>query len=327
MTATITTDPQRAATALAAGECIGIPTETVYGLAAHAERPDAVARIFAIKGRPAGHPVIVHGHDSSVLERYARAVTPELRLLADTFWPGPLTVVTARSPRVSDLITGGRDTVGLRVPDQSLTREMLRLLGAGIAAPSANLFGRTSPTTAQHVVDDLGSSIDLVLDGGPCAVGVESTILDMSVSDPVILRTGGIGADQIESVLGRPVVRIADGPARAPGMLESHYAPRATVVIASPGELEQRIARAGAAAGPVVAIIPSGVPDPPFASMVLRPSAPGPEGFAHDLYGLLRAADAAGARTVVVIPPEDEGIGVAIRDRLTRAAAATDHIA
>jgi len=211
MTGSITNEPQHAAGVLASGGVVAVPTETVYGLAAHVELPGAVSRIFTIKGRPAGHPLIVHGADASVVERYGRTMTAEIRLLADVFWPGPLTIVMARGSRVPDVVTGGRDTVGLRVPDQDLTREMLRLLGAGVAAPSANLFGRTSPTTARHVIDDLGSLVDVVLDGGPCAVGVESTILDMSVADPTILRTGGVSADTLEAVLGRPIARIATG--------------------------------------------------------------------------------------------------------------------
>jgi L-threonylcarbamoyladenylate synthase len=319
MSASITTDPERAAAVLVRGGVVGMPTETVYGLAAHAELSDAVARIYAIKGRPTGHPLIVHGADASVLERYGRAVTTETRRLADAFWPGPLTLVVERGPRVSDLVTGGRDTVGLRVPDQDLTREALRLLGAGVAAPSANLFGRTSPTTAQHVIDDLGGRIDLVLDGGPCTVGVESTILDMSVGDPVILRSGGVTAESLEDVLGRPVTRIAAGPARAPGMLEAHYAPRATVVISSGDDLGSDL---GVVAHPVALIAAPEIPAPAWVATVLRPSGPGPDAFARDLYALMRAADAAGARTILIVPPDGGGIAVAVRDRIARAASA-----
>lgn len=321
MTAAITTDPALAARILAGGGVVGVPTETVYGLAAHAEYPDAVHRIFTIKGRPSGHPLIVHGADAGVLDRYAEAVPDEVRRLGDAFWPGPLTLIVPRSGRVPDVVTGGRGTVGLRVPDHALTLRVLELLDAGVAAPSANLFGRTSPTTAAHVQHDLGDAIDLVLDGGTCAIGVESTILDMSDGDPVILRTGGIQAEQIEAVIGRAVARTARGPARAPGMLEVHYSPSARVLLADADGLADTLAALGAAARPVVVIAPRHVVAD-GATPILRPRGPRSEDFAHDLYGLLRDADAAGAATIVVVPPTGKGIAIAVRDRLRRAAAA-----
>lgn len=322
MTAPITTDPERAARVLADGGIVGLPTETVYGLGAHAELPDAVARIFAIKGRPSGHPLIVHGADASVLERYAHTVTPELRALAAAFWPGPLTIVVARNGRVPDEVTGGRNTVGVRVPDHDLTRRTLALLGAGVAAPSANLFGRTSPTTAAHVQHDLGDAIDLILDGGPCRVGVESTILDMSEDDPVILRTGGVVAEQIEQVLGRPVIRTASGPARAPGMLAAHYAPRARVVVSEPSTLGDAISGIPDHGRPLVLIAAPGTAAA-GADAVLAPNGTAPEDFARDLYRLLRDADAWGAATIVIVPPPGGGIAVAVRDRIQRAATGT----
>ena len=321
MTASITTDPAEAARVLAGGGVVGVPTETVYGLAAHAERPEAVRRIFTIKGRPAGHPLIVHGADAGVLDRYADTVTDEVRRLADAFWPGPLTLVVPRNARVPDVVTGGRATVGLRVPDHRLTLRVLELLDAGVAAPSANLFGRTSPTTAEHVRHDLGDAIDLVLDGGTCAIGVESTILDMSDGHPVVLRTGGVQAEQIEAVIGRAVARTADGPARAPGMLEVHYAPAARVVLTDVDGLARTLAALGPAGRPVVVIAPREF-TADGATQVLRPAGPRAEDFAHDLYGLLRDADAAGAATIVVVPPTGTGIAIAVRDRLRRAAAA-----
>jgi L-threonylcarbamoyladenylate synthase len=321
MTASLTTDPALAARILARGGIVGLPTETVYGLAAHAERGDAVRRIFAIKGRPAGHPLIVHGADPGVLDRYADTVTGDVRRLGDAFWPGPLTIVVPRSARVPDEVTGGRSTVGLRVPNHRLTLRVLELLGAGVAAPSANLFGRTSPTTAEHVRDDLGEVIDLIVDGGPCSVGVESTIVDMSGTTPVILRTGGIQAEQIETVLGRAVERTAAGPARAPGMLEAHYAPAARVVVTDSDGLAAAVTAASSSSEPIVVIAP---PDLEVigAPVVLRPRGRRSEDFARDLYGLLRDADRAGAATIVVVPPAGEGIAIAVRDRLRRAAAA-----
>jgi L-threonylcarbamoyladenylate synthase len=323
MTAPVTHDPLDAARALAAGGVVAFPTETVYGLGAHAEQPEAVRRVFAIKGRPAGHPLIVHGADAAVLDRYARTVTPAARALADAFWPGPLTLVVPRAAAVPDAVTGGRDTVGLRVPDQPLARAMLSALGAGVAAPSANLFGRTSPTTADHVQDDLGDKIDLILDGGPCAVGVESTILDISGGPATILRTGGVTAEAIERILGQPVVRNPSGPARAPGMLAAHYAPQAEVVVTSAGDLAARLAdlrRVGQRAAIVgTAELPADIGD----AIVLRPAGGRAEDFAHDLYRLLREADAAGAAAILVVPPSGGGIAVAVRDRLSRAASAT----
>jgi L-threonylcarbamoyladenylate synthase len=322
MTTPVTDDPLAAAHVLAAGGVVAFPTETVYGLGASVAHPEAIRRVFAIKGRPAGHPLIVHGADADVLDQYAGTITPDARRLAAAFWPGPLTLVVPRTASMPDAVTGGRDTVGLRVPDQPLARAMLRALGAGVAAPSANLFGRTSPTTAQHVLEDLGGRVDLILDGGPCAVGVESTILDLSVAPATILRSGGISAEAIERILGRPVVRTASGPARAPGMLAAHYAPRAPVVVTTRPELSDRLAGARAS-GQLAAVIGTSDVDPgdPTA-IVLHPAGDRPEDFAHDLYRLLREADAAGAGVILVVPPAGAGIAVAVRDRLTRAATA-----
>jgi len=323
MIAPITHDPLEAAHRLADGGIVAFPTETVYGLGAHAERADAVRRIFAIKGRPAGHPLIVHGADGDVLDRYAGRICPDARALADAFWPGPLTLVVPRAATVPDAVTGGLDTVGLRVPDQQLARTMLAELGAGVAAPSANLFGRTSPTTAEHVRGDLGARIDLILDGGPCTVGVESTILDLTGTAPTILRSGAVSPEAIAHVLGRPVVRTAAGPPRAPGMLASHYAPQATVILTAHDELTARLAEFRGAGTRTAVIGTSDIDaaDDPEA-IVLHPAGDRPEDFAHDLYRLLREADAAGAGAIVVVPPPGEGIAVAVRDRLSRAARA-----
>jgi len=322
MTTPVSHDPHRAAAVLAAGGVVAFPTETVYGLGASVEHPEAVRRVFAIKGRPVGHPLIVHGADADVLDRYARRVTSDARALGLAFWPGPLTLVVARAPTVPDAVTGGRDTVALRVPDQPLAREMLRALGAGVAAPSANLFGRTSPTTAAHVLDDLDGRIDLVLDGGPCAVGVESTILDLSVEPATVLRSGGISAEAIGGVLGRPVLRAASGPARAPGMLEVHYAPRAPVILTTRAELAGHLAAARAPGQPTVVIGASDVQCADPEVIVIHPAGDRPEDFAHDLYRLLREADSTGPAAILVVPPAGGGIAVAVRDRLTRAAAA-----
>jgi L-threonylcarbamoyladenylate synthase len=313
-------DPLAAARLLIAGGVVAFPTETVYGLGAHAERLDALRRVFAIKGRPTDHPLIVHGADAGVLDRYAHTVDRDVRRLADELWPGPLTLVVARSHRVPDVVTGGRDTVGLRVPDQPLAREMLAAVAAGVAAPSANVFGHTSPTTAAHVWADLGDRVDMILDGGPCAIGVESTIVDLSADEPMILRSGGISPETIEALLGRPVARVATGPARAPGMLDAHYAPNATVRLTTRDHLETELALQRAR-GQRVAVLSADkcdALDPQI--LVLRPSGDRPEDFAHDLYRLLRDADTAGADVVVVVAPTGDGIAAAVRDRLERAA-------
>lgn len=316
----VTHDAAVAAAALRAGGLVAFPTETVYGLGASVAHPDAVARIFAAKGRPTGHPLIVHGADASVLDRYGRDVPTAARRLAARLWPGPLTLVVRRSAAVPDVVTGGRDTVGLRVPDQPLALAMLRETGAGVAAPSANPFGRTSPTTAAHVAADLGDRVDVILDGGPCGVGLESTILDLTVSPPVVLRTGGVPAEVLEEVLGGPVERVATGPARAPGMLAAHYAPAARVVVADAADAPAVVARSLADGLRVAVLADPSVPVPGGA-LPLRPAGTGVAHYARALYELLRRADAEGAQLVVAVPPPAGGLGDAVRDRLRRAAA------
>jgi L-threonylcarbamoyladenylate synthase len=244
---------QQAADALCAGELLGLPTETVYGLAADACNQNAVAKIFEAKGRPSNHPLIVHLADAGQLDDWAADVSPTAHLLADAFWPGPLTLLVERSSSVSLAVTGGRSTVGLRVPDHTVALELLRAFGGGIAAPSANRFGRVSPTTAAHVVADLGDDVDLVLDGGACRVGVESTIVDLTREVPVVLRAGGISIDRLEEVLGHVVevhvsAEPSKGGARAPGMLEAHYAPEARIVLSSEHDVIDAVNNALAAA-------------------------------------------------------------------------------
>jgi len=319
----VSADPLAAARVLAAGGLVAFPTETVYGLGAHAEDARAVRRVFAAKGRPPDHPLIVHGHDPGVLDRYGRDVPAWARDLAEALWPGPLTLVVRRTDAVPDVVTGGRPTVGLRVPDHPAARAMLAALDAGVAAPSANPFGATSPTRAAHVAADLGDAVDLILDGGPSRVGVESTILDASSAEPVVLRTGGLPRERLEALLGRALVA-ATGAPRAPGMLPAHYAPRAAVQVAAGAADAVGRVTALAAAGASVALLaeraPAGLP---AGTVVLRPAAAGGEGYARDLYALLREADARGVAHVVAVPPSPEGLGWAVRDRLARAAASS----
>jgi L-threonylcarbamoyladenylate synthase len=315
------TDIDEAAAAIARGGLVAFPTETVYGLGADATRADAIARVFAVKGRPAAHPLIVHVADGAPLDDFARDVPDAARALAAAFWPGPLTIVLRRGARIAAEATGGADTVGLRVPAHPLALALLARAGVPIAAPSANRFGRVSPTTADHVAADLGDDVDYLLDGGPCAVGVESTIVDLSGDAPALLRPGGAARDAIERVLGRPLAA-PSREVRAPGVLPSHYAPRARVVAVAPAQL----AAAAAAAGPHVAVLAptsviAGAGLPADLARVALPDEP--DACARALYAALRELDARGVDTIVAaLPPVDDarGISEAIADRLRRAA-------
>jgi L-threonylcarbamoyladenylate synthase len=331
----------RAVDALRAGGLVAMPTETVYGLAARALDPRAVRRVFAAKGRPADHPVIVHAADADGAFALAREVPEEARALAAALWPGPLTLVLRRAACVPDEVTGGQDTVGLRVPAHPVALALLRALGEPLAAPSANRFGHVSPTTAAHVRRDLGDAVEVVLEGGATEVGVESTIVDLSGGEPVILRPGGVPRERLEAVLGRPVPmagkaraehgagggdrgdeaareadtrdRAADGrgreaPVRAPGTLAQHYAPRARVALV-PAEAVASEARRLRAEGLRVAVLPVASDDASVTAL------------ARDLYALLRAADDDGAEVIVAATPAERGLGAAVADRLRRAAA------
>jgi L-threonylcarbamoyladenylate synthase len=304
---------------LRGGGLVVFPTETVYGLGADAADPAAVARLYAVKGRPPGHPVIVHLPTAAALDHWAAEVPDAARALAAEFWPGPLTLLVRRAPGVLDAVTGGLDTVGLRVPGHPVAQALLDGFGGGVAAPSANRFGAVSPTTADHVRADLGDAVDLVLDGGPCPVGVESTIVDCSRRDPVVLRPGGVPVEHIEAVVGRSVA-VVDGAGRAPGTLRAHYAPTARVVMVEADALGPRAASLLAEGARVGLLAPTGATVVPDGLAVLdRPH--DAEEFAHRLYARLREADARQLDVVLVVPPAAEGIGVAVRDRLRRAAA------
>jgi L-threonylcarbamoyladenylate synthase len=300
----VTTDIERALRALRRGGMVAIPTETVYGLAADASDPAAVARIYATKGRPVGHPLIVHVASFEAAEPLAARFPPAAARLAEVAWPGPLTVIVPRSAAVSDAVTGGRDTVGLRVPAHRMTLELLERFGGGLAAPSANRFGSVSATTAADVLEELGDRLDpgrdLILDGGPCPVGVESTIVDCVADPPQILRAGAITVAEISALLG--AVGETSGPSRASGMLVSHYAPRATVTLTDDRAEADR----------------------------LHSSRPGSEildltddlvEYARQLYARLRDADRRGVAEVIAVVPPLAGLGHAIADRLTKAAA------
>jgi L-threonylcarbamoyladenylate synthase len=301
----VTTDVDRAVATIRAGGLVAIPTETVYGLAADATNREAVLRIFEVKGRPADHPLIVHLASAEGLDAWASEVPAPARLLADAGWPGPLTVIVPRAADVLDAVTGGHDTVGLRVPAHPMTLELLDRCAVGLAAPSANRFGAVSPTTADHVLHDLGDRLDprrdLILDGGACPIGVESTIVDCASEPPQILRAGGVPVEDVRRLLAG-VVADASGPSRASGMLASHYAPRCAVRLVDSAD-DALALRAGTIDGEILDLTDDLV------------------AYARELYARLRDADDRGVATMIAVLPPAEGLGHAIRDRLTKAAA------
>jgi L-threonylcarbamoyladenylate synthase len=312
-------DIARAAEALRRGGLVAFPTETVYGLGADADNPAALARLYAVKGRPGEHPVIVHVGEPAQLDGWAAPVPAAARRLGDALWPGPLTVVVRRAVRVLDAVTGGGDTVGVRVPDQPVALALLRAFGGGIAAPSANRFGHVSPTTADDVRADLGDDVEVVLDGGPCPVGVESTIVDCTGDEPLILRPGGVTRERVEQVLGRAVAIGRDGLVRAPGTLKSHYAPEAAVLVVDRDDLAGRAA-ALVAAGQRVAVLAAGPPVPLPPDVVVLDAPADVDGYARVVYARLREVDRRGVDVLLAVPPPDAGLGAAVGDRLRRAA-------
>lgn len=306
-----------AVAALRRGEAIGLPTETVYGLAADASDPAAVARIFALKGRPADHPLIVHVADAAALDAWARDVPASARALAAACWPGPLTMILRRGANVPREVTGGQDTVGLRCPAHPLAQQVLRAFGGGLAAPSANRFGRISPTSAAHVRDEFGDAVPVVLDGGDSDVGIESTIVDLSGAVPRILRPGMITHAQLEAVLGPVDVGPGADSPRASGTLEAHYAPRTPLLMLPRAALGNE-ARQQAAFGKRAEVLALGSLPPETEGIALPAD---PAGFAHGLYAALRSLDARGANVLLVERPPDGEAWRAVHDRLRRSAA------
>ena len=313
-----------AARALESGALVAFPTETVYGLGADAENPAAVAAIYAAKGRPQDHPVIVHLAPEAPLDYWACDIPPQAQALAAAFWPGPLTMILKRAPNIPDAVSGGQDTVGLRCPAHPVALALLRAFQGGkggVAAPSANKFGHVSPTLAEHVQQEFGSdgSVAMVLDGGPSQVGIESTIVDLSRLDthgPVLLRPGQISAEAIAAVIDQqPAAPDAAAP-RASGTLESHYAPHTPVAMQERAALLATLA-ALHGAGRKVALIH--MSDMPATHAALRlPAAP--DGFAHALYAALRAMDGQGGDVILVEAPPQGGDWLGVNDRLRRAA-------
>ena len=305
----MTSEVRRAAQLLRAGGLVAFPTETVYGLGADAASEKAVARLYAAKGRPAEHPVIIHFASAEQAFAWAREVPHGARALGQRFWPGPLTLILKRSTLAKDFVTGSQDTVGLRVPSHPVAQQLLKEFSGAIAAPSANRFGRVSPTTAAHVREDLGNDVELVLEGGPSEVGIESTIVDLSAGTAVLLRPGAISPEQIEAVI--PLTS-EKSSVRHSGGLERHYAPRTPARLVPAHALDKEISR-----GKSVAVLAFSRPDERVDFWLRMPREP--HAFAQKLYAALRELDTAACEQILVEAPPDTAEWAAVRDRLKRA--------
>ena len=317
---------ERAVATLRAGGLVAFPTETVYGLGADACNPAAVARIFAAKGRPQDHPLIVHLAGVELLPQWTREIPPAARKLAAVFWPGPLTLILKRADGVPDCVTGGQDSVGLRIPGHPVALALLKAFAgaegarrfSGVAAPSANQFGRVSPTTAAHVRAELGAAVDCVLDGGECDVGIESTIVDLSRGLAVLLRPGQVTPAQIAAVIGAEV-HLADAAApRVPGALASHYAPRTPLELVSAAELPARLA---ALRETRVAVLARAAAPASLRDVNWQTAPRAAAGYAHELYASLRHLDALGCALILVEAPPATPEWQGVNDRLQRASA------
>ncbi len=313
-------DLSHAVAILRAGGLVAFPTETVYGLGADAANPDAVKKVFAAKGRPHDHPLIVHLASAAQVKDWAREIPPAAHALAKTFWPGPLTLILKRAAHVSDLVTGGQDSVALRVPSHALAQALLQGFGGGMVGPSANRFGHVSATTAEHVRQEFGDAVDCVLNGGACEVGIESTIIDLSGDQPALLRPGCITAAQIEVALGSPLAAANAMSPRAPGTLEKHYAPRTPVMLVEADVIDE-LARSFVRQGKRVAVLARTARQPLIDKLRWIAAPETPAGYAHDLYASLRALDGAGCDVMLVEEPPLAIAWAAVRDRLGRAAA------
>jgi L-threonylcarbamoyladenylate synthase len=312
-----------AARALRGGGLVVFPTETVYGLGADAKNAAAVRALFAAKGRPADHPVIVHLADATQLDAWAAEIPLAARQLAEAFWPGPMTLIVRRSARASDLVTGGLDTVGLRVPSHPVARALLQQFGGAIAAPSANRFGRVSATTARHALSELQGRVAIVLDGGPCQVGLESTIIDVSGGQPMILRPGGVTAEQVSAQLKAPIGEAHAAAPRVSGSLPSHYAPLARVELVTAGELVRRAVTLVGEGNRVGVLLSGSVDAAPFHEhdrIVVVPLPADEVQQAHELYAALRRIDELKCDVALAVLPPEGGLRTAVADRLRRAA-------
>lgn len=313
-------DLEAAVRALRAGELVAFPTETVYGLGADARNPNAVRRIFEVKGRPARHPLIVHLASIGQLTQWARHVPPEAHRLAEQFWPGPLTLVLPRGESVDDGVTGGQDTVALRVPSHPVAQRLLTAFAGAIAAPSANRYGRLSPTRAEHVREELGNAVKVVLDGGDCPIGLESTIVGFQDGRARLLRPGRITAGQIRALVEDLRIGADQASPRVPGSTAAHYAPSTPLAIVPAGEIEARSA-ALARSGGRVAVLAWRAPLAVHPSITWVNAGGRAQQYGHDLYAHLRALDKCGCDRILVQDVPDGEPWTAIRDRLRRAAA------
>jgi L-threonylcarbamoyladenylate synthase len=305
--------------ALRDGDLVAFPTETVYGLGANAQNPAAVAKIFEVKGRPTTHPVIVHLDSPRYLHRWVREVPESALRMADRFWPGPLTIVMARAQNVHDIVTGGQDSVAIRVPAHPMAQQLLNAFGGGIAAPSANRYGRLSPTRAEHVRDELGESVRIILDGGECQIGLESTIVACEGANVRLLRPGAVTAAQLRSVVGELIVGADLQSPRVPGSSPSHYAPSTPMVIVPSGEIDAQAA-AHSSGGRRIAVLAQRLPLKAHKYVTWVNAGRRPEQYAQDLYANLRTLDKAGCQQILVQEvPHDERWD-AVSDRLLRAA-------
>jgi L-threonylcarbamoyladenylate synthase len=311
---------ETAVQALRDGELVAFPTETVYGLGANAQNPAAVRKIFEAKGRPPDHPVIVHLDSPRYLHRWVREVPQSATRLAETFWPGPLTLVMPRAPTVHDVITGGQDTIAIRVPAHPMAQQLLNAFGGGIAAPSANRFGRLSPTRAEHVREEFGETVRVILDGGECQIGLESTIVSFEGALVRLLRPGAVTAAQIRGVVGEQLMLGAElASPRVPGSTPTHYAPTTPMTMVPAGEIDAQ-ADAASAGGRRVAVLAQRLPLRSHKYVTWINAGRRPESYARDLYTNLRTLDKAGCQQILVQGVPDGEQWDAIRDRLLRAA-------
>lgn len=310
---------ETAVQALRDGELVAFPTETVYGLGANAQNPAAVRKIFEAKGRPVSHPVIVHLDSPRFLHRWVREVPETATKLAERFWPGPLTMVMPRAPNVHDIVTGGQDTVAIRVPSHPMAQQLLTAFGGGIAAPSANRYGKLSPTRAEHVREELGDTVKVILDGGECQIGLESTIVSFEGQSVRLLRPGGVTAAQIRQVVGELLIGADLESPRVPGGTASHYAPTTPMAIVPSGEVDAHAA-ALSEGGRRVAVLAQRLPLKSHKYVTWINAGRRPEQYGHDLYANLRTLDKAGCQQILVQDVPDGEAWDAIRDRLRRAA-------
>src|SRR5450631_2107835 len=316
---------ETAVQALRDGELVAFPTETVYGLGANARNPAAVRKIFEAKGRPTTHPVIVHLDNPRFLHHWVRDVPGPAARLAERFWPGPLTMVLPRAANVHDILTGGQDTVAVRVPAHRMAQQLLTAFGGGIAAPSANRYGRLSPTRAEHVREEFGEAVRVILDGGECQIGLESTIVSFEGEQVRLLRPGSVTAAQIRGVVGDLLIGPGVESPRVPGGTPSHYAPTTPLTIVPAGEIDAQ-ADAASSGGRRVAVLAQRLPLRSHQTVTWINAGRRPESYARDLYTNLRTLDKAGCQRILVQSVPDGERWDAVRDRLLRAATSISEI-